>query len=243
MNGILAVKNVIIDLLAKAAAQAQEAGENCRQSACRPSSSSIPRTPPTATTPPPCLKLARSTGMKPLDIAAVLVEFIPQIPEIKSVTVAPPGFINFTLSDAWITEQVEAVIESGECYGNIDTGVGKKVQIEYVSANPTGPIHVGHGRGAVLGSALAAALKAAGFEVQQEYYVNDAGNQVMSFKRSLYTRYLQQLGRDIEMPAEGYFGHYMIDLARDILQEEGERFLDLPEAEALEQLGLPASLT
>ncbi|MEN8614343.1 arginine--tRNA ligase [Dehalogenimonas sp. THU2] len=238
MNGILSVKKVIIDLLAKAAAQAQEAGklpavslppiiiEHPQNTAHGDYAASLP------------LKMARSTGMKPLDIAAVLVEFIPRIPEVKSVTVAPPGFINFTLSDAWITEQVEAVIESGECYGNIDTGAGKKVQIEYVSANPTGPIHVGHGRGAVLGSALAAALKAAGFDVQQEYYVNDAGNQVMSFKRSLYTRYLQQLGKDVEMPAEGYFGHYMKDLARDILQEEGERFLDLPEAEALEQLGL-----
>ncbi len=182
--------------------------------------------------------MARSTGMKPLDIASVIIEFIPQTPEIKSVTIAPPGFINFTLSDDWITEQVESIISSGECYGNIDVGAGQKVQIEYVSANPTGPIHVGHGRGAVLGSALATALKAAGFEVQQEYYVNDAGNQVLSFKRSLRVRYLQQLGMDIEMPSEGYFGHYMVDLAREIIDEEGHRFQDMPETEALEQLGL-----
>lgn len=238
MNGILAVKKLVIDLLLKAAAQAQESGklpavslppiivEHPQNTSHGDYAASLP------------LKMARSTGMKPLDIASVIIEFIPPTPGIKSVTIAPPGFINFTLSDDWITEQVESIITSGECYGNIDVGAGQKVQIEYVSANPTGPIHVGHGRGAVLGSALATALKAAGFEVQQEYYVNDAGNQVLSFKRSLRVRYLQQLGVDIEMPSEGYFGHYMVDLAREIIEEEGSRFQDMPEAEALEQLGL-----
>ncbi|APV43943.1 arginyl-tRNA synthetase [Dehalogenimonas formicexedens] len=238
MNGILAVKNSIISLISEAVAQAQQTGklpavsvpailiEHPQNQQHGDYASGLP------------LKMARATGMRPIDIAGIIAGFIPAIPEIKSVTVAPPGFLNFTLSDAWITEQVEAVIASGECYGNIDHGKGKKVQIEYVSANPTGPIHVGHGRGAVLGSSLALELKAAGFDVQQEYYVNDAGNQVMSFKRSLYTRYLQQLGIDAEMPAEGYFGHYMIDLARDILQEEGDRFHEMPADDAIEQLGI-----
>ncbi|PPD57654.1 arginine--tRNA ligase [Dehalogenimonas etheniformans] len=238
MNGILAVKKSIISLISEAVAQAQGTGklpavsvppiliEHPQNSQHGDYASGLP------------LKMARATGMKPLDIAGIIAGFIPAVPEIKSVTVAPPGFLNFTLSDAWITEQVENVIASGECYGNIDQGNGKKVQIEYVSANPTGPIHVGHGRGAVLGSSLALALRAAGFDVQQEYYVNDAGNQVMSFKRSLYARYLQQLGIDAEMPAEGYFGHYMIDLARDILQEEGDRFHEMPKDEAVEQLGI-----
>ena len=238
MNGILSVKNLIINSIAKAAAMAQEAGKLPAIS-LPPIVIEHPQNPghgDYATGLP--LKMARSTGMKPLDIAGIIAGYIPGAAEIKSVTVAPPGFLNFTLSDGWITEQVETVIKSGECYGNIDEGKGKKVQIEYVSANPTGPIHVGHGRGAVQGSSLALALKAAGFEVQQEYYVNDAGNQVLSFKRSLYIRYLQELGVDAEMPAEGYFGHYMIDLARDILQEEGDRFRDLPLAEALEQLGI-----
>ena len=238
MNGILSVKKTIVGLISEAVAQAQGTGKLPAVSV-----------PPILIEHPQntthgdyatglALKMARSTGMKPLDIAGIIAGLIPNVPEIKSVTVAPPGFLNFTLSDAWITEQVETVIASGECYGNIDQGKGKKVQIEYVSANPTGPIHVGHGRGAVLGSSLALALRAAGFEVQQEYYVNDAGNQVMAFKRSLYARYLQQLGIDAEMPTEGYFGHYMVDLARDILQEEGDRFHDMPQAEAVDQLGI-----
>ena len=238
MNGILSVKKTIIDLVSEAVAQAQGTGKL--------PSVSVPVIlveHPQNTTHGDyatglALKMARSTGMKPLDIAGIIAGLIPSVPEIKSVTVAHPGFLNFTLSDEWITEQVETVIASGECYGNIDQGKGKKVQIEYVSANPTGPIHVGHGRGAVLGSSLALALRAAGFEVQQEYYVNDAGNQVMAFKRSLYARYLQQLGIDAEMPTEGYFGHYMIDLARDILQEEGDQFHEMPQAEAIEQLGV-----
>lgn len=238
MNGILSVKKTIIDLVSEAVAQAQGTGKL--------PSVSVPAIlveHPQNTTHGDyatglALKMARSTGMKPLDIAGIIAGLIPSVPEIKSVTVAHPGFLNFTLSDEWITEQVETVIASGECYGNIDQGKGKKVQIEYVSANPTGPIHVGHGRGAVLGSSLALALRAAGFEVQQEYYVNDAGNQVMAFKRSLYARYLQQLGIDAEMPTEGYFGHYMIDLARDILQEEGDQFHEMPQAEAIEQLGV-----
>lgn len=237
MNGILAIKRLITDLLDRSIARAQTAGK-LPVVAMPPIVLEHPQNPSHgdyATSLP--LKMARSTGMKPMDIASVLTEYIPAAAEIKSVAVAHPGFLNFTISDGWITEQVEEIIRSGECYGNIDTGGGRKIQIEYVSANPTGPIHVGHGRGAVLGSSLTLALKAAGFEVQQEYYVNDAGNQVLSFKRSLLARYLQQLGVDAEMPAEGYFGSYMTDLARDILQEEGDRFRDLPPAEALEQLG------
>lgn len=237
MNGLLSVKQLVIDLINQAAAAAQEAGrlpavtvptagiEHPQNTDHGDYASSLP------------LKMARSTGMKPLDIAAAITEFIPTVPEIKCVKIAPPGFINFTLSDAWIIEQVEGILNSGDTYGSIDIGRGKTVQVEYVSANPTGPIHVGHGRGAVLGSTLALALEAAGFEVQQEFYVNDAGNQVLSFKRSLHVRYLQQLGRDAEMPAEGYFGHYMIDLAAQIVAEHGDTFADIPEAEALEKLG------
>jgi len=238
LNGILSVKSLIVDSLSKAVARAQAAGrlppvalpavvvEHPQNPAHGDYATSLP------------LKLARSTGMRPLDIAGIIIELIPQSVEIQGISVAPPGFLNFILSDAWVTAQVEEILKLGECYGTFKSGQSKKIQIEYVSANPTGPIHVGHGRGAVLGSTLALALKAAGFEVQQEYYVNDAGNQVASFKRSLYVRYLQQLGVDAEMPAEGYFGHYMIDLAREILQEEGDRFQDMPPPEALEQLGV-----
>ena len=109
--------------------------------------------------------------------------------------------------------------------------------MEFVSANPTGPLHVGNGRGAILGSALAAVFTAAGYEVEQEYYVNDAGTQVMTFFRSLYARYQQSLNMDVPMPADGYQGAYMVDLAKEIIAEEGDRFLKMPEAEALKELG------
>ena len=237
LNGLLAVKSRIIDIIGQAVADAQAAGRLPEVSA-PPAGIEHPQNPAHgdyASSLP--LKMARATGMKPLDIAAAIVEFIPEIPEIKCVAVAPAGFINFTLSDAWIIEQVEAIIETGDTYGCIDTGAGRTVQIEYVSANPTGPIHVGHGRGAVLGSTLARALRAAGYGVQQEFYVNDAGNQIASFKRSLRARYLQALGRDAEMPAEGYFGQYMTELAGSIADEHGDAFADLSEAEAMDKIG------
>ncbi|HEX78572.1 MAG TPA: arginine--tRNA ligase, partial [Dehalococcoidia bacterium] len=136
-----------------------------------------------------------------------------------------------------LTRQVNDILTSGDSYGNIDLGQGKRVQIEFVSVNPTGPLHVGHGRGAVLGSTLANILTAAGFTVEKEYYINDAGNQINAFSRSLYTRYQQALGVDAEMPSEGYFGSYMIDLAGEVKKEQGDRFLILPQAEAERQIG------
>jgi arginyl-tRNA synthetase len=158
-------------------------------------------------------------------------------PEIDSIAVAPPGFINFTLKSDWLTRQVDSILAAGDSYGNVDLGQGSRVQIEFVSVNPTGPLHVGHGRGAILGSTLANVLAADGYKVEKEYYINDAGNQVDAFYRSLYARYQQCLGIDAEMPSDGYFGSYMVDLAKDIMTEEGDRFLTLPEQEAISQLG------
>ena len=102
------------------------------------------------------------------------------------------------------------------------------MQIEFVSVNPTGPLHVGHGRGAILGSTLANVLAAAGYKVEKEYYINDAGSQIDAFYRSLYARYQQCLGIDAEMPSDGYLGSYMVDLAKEIIAEEGDKFLSLP---------------
>jgi len=175
------------------------------------------------------LKLARAARMNPLEIAESLVSLIQLPREIERVAVAPPGFINFSLRNDWLTAQVEEIITKGQDYGDVDLGTGIRVQVEFVSVNPTGPLHVGHGRGAILGSTLANVLTASGYEVVKEYYINDAGSQMDAFYRSLYARYLQALGREAPMPAEGYFGDYMIDIAKEIVAEEGERLVDAPE--------------
>jgi arginyl-tRNA synthetase len=183
------------------------------------------------------LKLARATGAKPMAIAELLVGLIPPIPEVDSIVAAPPGFINFKLKSQWLTRQITSILTAGEAYGNIDIGRGSRVQVEFVSVNPTGPLHVGHGRGAILGSTLASVLAAAGYKVEKEYYINDAGSQMDAFYRSLYARYQQCLGTEVEMPPNGYHGSYMIDLAREIIAEKGEGFLTLPESEAVSALG------
>jgi arginyl-tRNA synthetase len=183
------------------------------------------------------LKLARAAGTSPLDIANEIAGFITAAAEIESVAVAPPGFINFTLKSDWLMRQVDAILESGDSYGNIALGGGKLIQIEFVSINPTGPLHVGHGRGAVLGSTLCNIMTASGYEVVKEYYFNDAGSQMDSFRNSLWARYQQALGKKAEMPEDGYLGHYMVDLAAEIIKEAGDRFLKIPENEGIDELG------
>ena len=183
------------------------------------------------------LKLARSARMKPMTIAEHIAGLLRPTEEIESVTLAPPGFINFSLKQRWLNSQVDAILEAGADYGDISLGAGRKVQVEYVSVNPTGPLHVGHGRGAILGSALSRMLQSAGFDVQQEYYINDAGTQMDSFYRSLFARYLQQLGIDAQVPSEGYVGDYMVDLAKEVVSETGDRFKDMPEEQAMAELG------
>jgi arginyl-tRNA synthetase len=183
------------------------------------------------------LKLARAVGTSPMDIANTITGCISPSDEIASVTVAPPGFINFTLKNDWLTRQVDAVLESGQEYGNISLGNGKLIQIEFVSINPTGPLHVGHGRGAVLGSTLCNVMTASDYRVVKEYYFNDAGSQMDAFRHSLWARYQQALGRDAEMPADGYLGNYMVDLAAEIIKEKGDRFLAMPESEGIDEGG------
>jgi len=183
------------------------------------------------------LKLARTTGLSPLIIANEMVGLMTPSPEIDSIAVAPPGFINFTLKSDWLTRQVNSILEAGDAYADLDLGQGGRVQLEFVSVNPTGPLHVGHGRGAILGSTLANVLTSAGYTVEKEYYINDVGSQINAFYRSLYVRYQQCLNVDAEMPSDGYLGGYMVDLAREIMAEEGDRFLTLPEPEAVSQLG------
>ncbi|MGA7845251.1 MAG: arginine--tRNA ligase [Dehalococcoidales bacterium] len=183
------------------------------------------------------LKLARTARANPMTIAQELVALLPEAEEIESAVAAPPGFINFTLRDKWLNRQVDRILQDGESFGNNNIGQGKKVQVEFVSVNPTGPMHIAHGRGAILGSTLSNILGASGYRVEKEYYFNDAGNQMDIFKRSLYARYLQALDVKAEVPENGYMGNYMIDIANEIIAEHGNKFQKLTETEALAQLG------
>ena len=183
------------------------------------------------------LRLARATRINPLQLAQLLVERMPDSNEVAKVEAAHPGFVNFFLDNGWVQSQVETIREAGAEYGGVDFGAGQRVMVEFVSVNPTGPVHVGHTRGAVMGSALANVLDAAGFDVTREYYVNDAGNQMDVFYRSVYARYLQSLGREAEFPANGYQGEYIGDLGREIGEAEGSRFLGMTSAEAVTEIG------
>ncbi len=183
------------------------------------------------------LRLARATRINPLNLAEMLVERMPASSEVARVEAAHPGFVNFFLETGWLQQQVEAVRETGADYGSVDYGQGRRVMVEFVSVNPTGPVHVGHTRGAVLGSSLANLLEAAGFDVTREYYVNDAGNQMDAFYRSVYARYLECSGAPAEFPANGYQGEYIADLAREIIAAQGSRYLSVSEADALPEIG------
>jgi arginyl-tRNA synthetase len=182
------------------------------------------------------LKLARLTGMKPMDIAETLIQNIESAKDVEQITPAKPGFINFTVSKEWLNKQVDVICKEGEDYGNVKLG-NQKVQIEFVSGNPTGPLHVGHGRGAVLGSTLANVLKAAGYKVFTEYYVNDAGSQLEAFHQSLFARYQQALGKEAEIPGNGYQGNYMIDLAKEIVEKYKDKFLQMPPEKGVAEIG------
>jgi arginyl-tRNA synthetase len=183
------------------------------------------------------LRLARATRINPLKLAEMLVEHIPSSDELERVEAAPPGFVNFYLQNRWVQQQVEAVRQAAQEYGRVDVGFNRRVMVEFVSVNPTGPVHVGHTRGAVLGSALSNILEAAGYDVTREYYVNDAGSQMDAFYRSVYARYKQALGYDAEFPANGYQGDYIKDLARGIIEAEGTRFLGMEEEQAVKEIG------
>ncbi|MFA4835483.1 MAG: arginine--tRNA ligase [Dehalococcoidia bacterium] len=184
------------------------------------------------------LKLARAVKMNPLGIAEAIVKLLPSaIDGVEKVSVLSPGFINFVLAQDRLTRHVDEIISEAEHYGDSSLGQGARVQLEFVSVNPTGPLHVGHGRGAVLGSTLARILSAAGYTVQKEYYINDAGNQIQNFYASLYARYREVLGMPAQMPADGYQGEYVIEMARQIVAENGDGFLKLESEEAMKAIG------
>lgn len=172
----------------------------------------------------------------PREVAQAIVEHLPSSDIIGAAELAGPGFINIRLSDGWLQRQVTAVISAGEAFGNLSVGNGQRWQVEYVSANPTGPLHYGGARNAVLGDVLSNVLETAGFDVQREFYVNDAGTQFALFIESLYARYMQLYGRLVPFPENGYRGEYVTEYARRVSEQYGDCFLRLDAAEALQEL-------
>ena len=187
------------------------------------------------------LALARTMRLAPMQIAEAIAAAIPDHHMVGAITHAAPGFVNFTLSTEWLQSQIDVVRSAGDTFGSVDVGVGKSVQVEFVSVNPTGPLHVGHARGAVIGSSLANVLEAAGYEVQREYYVNDAGNQMRVFYDTLYARYMQAAGQDVNLPDPAYPGEYLQDLAADLLKDLGDGAVSKEKSEAIAELA-PESL-
>lgn len=178
--------------------------------------------------------LAKPVGSKPRAIAEPLAEALQALDAVESVEVAGPGFINLRLSpDLW-RAQVGTILDAGADYGTSDVGAGRRVNVEYVSANPTGPLHAAHARGAVFGDALAALLEKAGFVVGREYYINDAGAQVDTLARSTYLRYREALGETVTIPEGHYPGEYLKDVGKALAERDGDTWMDQPEEAWLE---------
>ena len=177
--------------------------------------------------------VAKPLGKNPREVAAALVERFKSAPDVTSVDVAGPGFINFRLSDAIWHQVLKAVGAQGDNYGRSDLGKGERVNVEYVSANPTGPMHVGHTRGAVFGDALASLMAWSGYDVTREYYINDTGGQTIILGQSALLRYREALGESIEIPPGFYPGEYLIPVGQALAAAHGRALLDLPEEEAV----------
>ncbi len=172
------------------------------------------------------MRLARTARLAPLALAETIVRHLASSDAIGSVQLAPPGFINIRLDDRWIAAQVDTILAAGDAFGSGTSGRGKRVQVEFVSANPTGPLHVGNGRWASIGDSLARVLQASGYDVEREYLVNDAGTQAALFGDSIFARYLQLFGKQAEVPLDGYSGEYVTDMAREIKDEVGDSYVN-----------------
>ena len=180
-----------------------------------------------------CLKLARTARMNPLEIARRAIAHLPPAPFVGRAEPVAPGYINLWLDEGWLAAQVEPILAAGEAFGSLEIGRGQRVQVEFVSANPTGPLTVGSARNAVLGDALASVLAAAGYDVEREYYVNDAGSQVRKFGESVLSRYAEALGEEIPFPEDGYRGQYVAELGRQLADEAGRKYLEMDRREAV----------
>ncbi len=180
---------------------------------------------------------ARIFKEAPRKIAEKIVDCIPD-PEnlIDKIEIAGPGFINFFVKDIAWHSVLKTIVSKEYSYGRSDWGSGKKVQVEFVSANPTGPLHVGHGRGAAVGDVVARALEATGHDVSREYYINDAGRQMEILGHSIFLRYQELFGRQIEFPEDFYQGEYIVDIAREIKNAKGDYYLKIEESKAISEL-------
>ncbi|MFZ5749146.1 MAG: arginine--tRNA ligase [Pseudomonadota bacterium] len=178
--------------------------------------------------------LAKGAGAKPRELADKIAAELEKLDEVASVSVAGPGFINLTLTDDSWRAELSAILDAGDGYGRSTMGTGTTVNVEYVSANPTGPMHMGHCRGAVVGDALASLLEAVGHKVIREYYVNDAGGQVDVLARSVHLRYREALGEDVgEIPEGLYPGAYLVPVGHQLATHYGDKFVGAPESEWL----------
>lgn len=176
--------------------------------------------------------LAKPARMAPRKAAEILAQNISLAGTwVERMEIAGPGFINFYLNPAWVYQALPRIIKEGEDYGRVDLGRGRKVQVEFVSANPTGLLHMGNARGAALGDSIASILDFAGYEVTREFYINDAGNQIDNFGLSLEARYLQLMGRDVPVPEEGYHGEDILATAIRFREIHGDRFVNSDSAE------------
>ncbi|WIV19345.1 arginine--tRNA ligase [Paenibacillus polygoni] len=174
------------------------------------------------------MQLTRIAKKNPRMIAEQIIEHLNLSDAgIESAEIAGPGFINFRLTKSYLYPIVELVQEQGDDYGRVNLGEGRKVQVEFVSANPTGSLHLGHARGAAVGDALCNMLDFAGYEVTREYYINDAGNQVFNLSKSIEARYLQELGQEVEMPEDGYHGADIRGFAKELIAEKGSSLLEM----------------
>ncbi len=178
--------------------------------------------------------MARELRTNPRELAQRMAQALDH-PMIEKVEVAGPGFVNLFMKREWWYRGFSRVLREGEAFGDLDLGRGKRVQVEFVSANPTGPLHIGHGRGAAVGDSLARILEKAGYEVEREYYVNDAGRQIRVLGESIWARCMEMGGMEVAFPQDGYRGEYVIQLARRAL-EEMPQVMDLPKDEAVERL-------
>jgi arginyl-tRNA synthetase len=197
---------------------------------------------------PVCLQLARLARMPPRDIAQQVIKRLAQTDFLAQVEIAGPGYINFKLDEGWLARQVEAILAAGETFGNVNIGQGKRIQVEYISANPTGSLTVGSGQNAVLGDGLAKVLAAAGYDVQREYYVNNGVHslQMECFSETIYARYAQALEQDEPFPEGGYPSQELADWGKEIAAEVGDQYLHMPRDVAvatLLDLGLEKVLT
>lgn len=178
------------------------------------------------------MQLTKIAKRNPRQIAEAIIEHLDKSSaSIEQAEIAGPGFINFTLSKAYLYDVITQVAQQGDHYGRVEIGRGQKVEMEFVSANPTGSLHLGHARGAAVGDALCNVLDYAGYEVTREYYINDAGNQVANLCKSIETRYLQELGQDAEMPEDGYHGEDIKGFAKELVAEKGDSLLAMSPGE------------